>query len=140
MTDASESDRKPATRFETGTRFGGWVGLTDEALLLARDDECVRVALDDVAQVTVEEYDYFLAVLSAILVGFGLWYARQHPTALLFSLAGLASGYRVYRHRGEVTVHVRDRPRPIRFHPRDLDGFLTAVESSGEAEFHGGPA
>lgn len=117
---ASAGDGDFDVRFRANLRFGGWVGLTDDALLLVRDDERIRVAFDDVAQVTVETYDYFLAALSAVLVGFGLWHARRDPRALLFSLAGVASGYLVYRRRGKVTVHVRNRPKPLVLYPESV--------------------
>lgn len=85
-----------------------------------RGDERFKVAFDHVAQVTVDDYDYFLVILSVVLVGFGVWFARQQPLALVFSLAGLVSGYLVYRRRNRVVIHIRNRPKPVVLHPTEV--------------------
>lgn len=117
----ADTPRTPAEpSWRTDLRFGGWVGLTDDALLVAQDDRRVRVAYDDVAQVTVQDVDYFQVMLSLVLVGFGGWFALQDPRALVFSAVGVAAGYWTYRHRHEVSVYVRNRSKPVVFHPADV--------------------
>lgn len=112
----------------------GWAGFDDTALYVDRDGERVRVAFENVTELAYRDTDYFVAVLSLVLVGFGVWFLRESPFSLLFSLAGLASLYRLYRHRGEVVVRVTDRPKPLTFHPEDGGAFYDALaeEVSGE--------
>ena len=112
----------------------GWAGFDDEALYVEREGERVRVAFDHVTELSYRDTDYFVAVLSVVLVGFGVWFLRESPFSLLFSLAGVASLYRLYRHRGEVVVRVADRPKPLSFHPEGGGEFYDALaaELAGE--------
>jgi len=110
-------------------RTGGSVALTDDRLLVAADDELTSVSLDDVAEVTVEDFDYFLAVLSAVLVGWGL-YSTQRNVALGLGFAafGAVSLYWTYRKRGKARIKVVGRPKPISVFPADPAAFYDALE------------
>lgn len=113
----------------------GWVGFDDEALYVERDSERIRVGFDQLSELSYRDTDYFIAVLSVVLVGFGIWYVRETPRSLLFSLVGIASLYRLYHRRGEVVVRVADRPRPLTFHPEGGGAFYDALaETMGGEE------
>lgn len=110
-------------------RTGGTVAVTDERLLVAAGEEVTPVALDDVAEVTVEEFDWFLGVLSALLVGYGLYSVpRSLPLGLGFAAFGAASLYWTYRKRGKARIKVAGRPKPISVFPADTGAFHDALE------------
>ncbi|WP_321112659.1 hypothetical protein [Halorussus salinisoli] len=121
-------------------RTGGSVALTDDRLLVSADDELTSVAFDDVTEVTVEDFDYFLGVLSAVLVGWGLYSTQRNAAlGLGFAAFGGVSLYWTYRKRGKARIKVVGRPKPISVFPADTEAFydalepLMAEESSGSA-------
>lgn len=133
-TDGTPFDDRSLTKQEPLRLSEGWAGFDDETLYLDRDGERVRVAFENVTEVTFRDYDYFLVVLSVVLVGFGVWFVHRTPASLLFSLVGLASLARLFRRRNEVTVRVAGRPKPIRFHPEDPGTFYDRLGREMEAE------
>jgi hypothetical protein len=120
-----------ALRYTATTRDDGAVGLTDDRLLLFDGDDTVTsVEYDTIDEVTAEDLDWFLAVLSVGLVGFGLFsFDRSALLAAGFALAGIGSLYLVYRNRGEVNVGVHDRAKPLSFHLDEPETFLSRLES-----------
>lgn len=108
----------------------GWAGFDDEALYIEREGERTRVAFENVAELAYRDVDYFVVVLSVVLVGFGLWFVQRNPASLLFTLVGVVSLVRLYRHRGELVVRTNDRVKPLTFHPADAPAFYDAL---GEA-------
>lgn len=130
MTDASDAlDANETVRDRLPLRTGGSVAVTDERLLVNADEELTTVALDDVAEVTVEEFDWFLGVLSALLVGYGLYsIPRSLPLGLGFAGFGAASLYWTYRKRGKARIKVVGRPKPISVFPADTGAFYDALE------------
>lgn len=124
----AETDEALDLRRQVPLRIAdGWTGFDGEALYVERDGERVRVAFANVTELSYRDTDYFIAVLSLVLVGFGVWFLRESPFSLLFSVVGVASLYRLYRHRGEVVVRVADRPKPLTFHPEAGGGFYDAL-------------
>lgn len=118
-----------ALRFEVTTRGGNAVGLTDRRLLIARDEELVGVDLEAVEEVTVQSFDWFLALLSLGLVAFGLLSAERNLlVAGAFVLAGVGSLALTVRKRGRVKVMPEGRATPLVFHLSDTDSFETAFE------------
>ena len=115
-------------------RTGGSVALSEDYLLVVTDADSgdpnlTRVALDDVAEVTVEEFDTFLAVLSILLVGYGLYSVLQGALlAVAFAGFGAVSLYWTYRKRGKARIRVADRPKPISVFPEDTASFVAALE------------
>jgi hypothetical protein len=110
-------------------RTGGSVALTDDYLLVSADGEITSIALDDVAEVTIEAFDWFLGVLSVLLVGYGLYSIPK--SALLggaFAAFGAASLYWTYRKRGKARIKVTGRPKPISVFPADTEAFADALE------------
>ncbi|WP_128478789.1 hypothetical protein [Halorussus pelagicus] len=116
-------------------RTGGSVALTGDSLLVVTgessgDPDLTRVALDDVVEVTVEKFDYFLAVLSILLVSYGLYSVPK--SALLgaaFAVFGTASLYWTYRKRGKARIKVEGRAKPISVFPADTEAFTDALRS-----------
>ena len=112
-------------------RTGGTLVLTDDRLLVDADDEVTAVELDDVAEVTVEDYDWFLLVLSVSLVGYGLYSTRRDfAIGVAFAGFGAASLFWTYRKRGKVRVKVEGRAKPLSVFPEDTDGFKSAMETA----------
>lgn len=129
-----------SVRERLSLRTGGSVVLSDDFLLVVTDADSgdpnlTRVALDDVAEVTVEEFDTFLAVLSILLVGYGLY---SVPNGALLGTAfagfGAASLYWTYRKRGKTRIKVEGRAKPISLFPADTDAFTSALRPLLEAE------
>jgi len=114
-------------------RTGGSVALSEDYLLVVTDADSgdpnlTRVALDDVAEVTVEEFDYFLAILSVLLVGYGLYSVLQGALlAVAFAGFGAVSLYWTYRKRGKARIKVEGRAKPISLFPADTDAFIQTL-------------
>lgn len=117
-----------AMRFETELRDGGHLGLTDGRLLLVRDGT-TSVPFENVKEIQIQSFDWFLAILSAGLVGFGLLSIPRHVLGgIAFALAGLASLYLTYRKRGRVAVRLHTRADPVTFHLSETATFEEAWE------------
>jgi len=122
-----------ALRYSGGLRPGGRVGLTDERLLVVRE-ETTSVALSGIEAVEMEDFDYFVGLLSLLLVGVGIWgLTRNPPLGLLFAAAGTASLYVSYRKRSKATVRVHDRAKPLVLYPADASAFYDALGRQLEA-------
>lgn len=126
-TESASPSADPETDFRTPLRTGGWVGLAGETVYIARGDERIQLQTTDVLEVTHEDYDAFIAVLSAVLVGFGVWFVRESPLSLLFSVAGLVSLYLVYRQRHEVTIRLTSRAKPLTLYPEEPGELLVRL-------------
>ncbi|WP_276302159.1 hypothetical protein [Halorussus lipolyticus] len=130
MTALSDAVGDDEIRERLPLRTGGTVVVTDDRLLVSADDEITSIALDDVAEVTIEAFDWFLAVLSVLLVGYGLY---SIPRSVLlggaFAVFGAGSLYWTYRKRGKARIKVADRPKPISVFPADTAAFADALES-----------
>lgn len=117
-----------ALRYSDELRGSGAVGLTDERLLVV-EDEVTSVELPSVDSVELQAFDWFLGFMSVLLVGLGLFLTRESVLGGLgLAAAGVASLYLTYRKRGEASVVVRGRAKPIKLHPDDLRGFREAFE------------
>ena len=127
VTDALVADERVTERLSL--RTGGTLVLTDDRLLVDASGEVTTVELDDVAEVTVEDYDWFLLVLSVSLVGYGLYSTtRDLAIGLAFAGFGAASLLWTYRKRGKVRVKVEGRAKPLSVFPEDTEGFTDAME------------
>ncbi|MBO4249590.1 hypothetical protein IL252_17455, partial [Halomicrobium sp. IBSBa] len=87
-------------RYAGTLRTGGTVVLGADRLVVDRGDNPVVVDLDDIVEVSLQDVDWFLAVMSAALVGFGL--LSLDRSVLLggaFAVAGAASLALTYRKR-----------------------------------------
>lgn len=129
VADALEGDERIRERL--ALRTGGTVALTDDRVLVDAEGSVTAVALDDVAEVTVEDLDWFLAVLSALLVGYGLYsIPRSAALGVAFAAFGAASLYWTYRKRGKVRIKVTGRAKPLSVFPADTEAFSAAFESA----------
>jgi hypothetical protein len=120
-----------ALRYEGRLRRGGRVGLTDERLLFVRDDgdPPTSVELVGVESVELQDFDWYLAVLSVLLVGFGAVSTTRNPLAgVAFGLVGLASLALTYRKRDRAVVRLHSRAKPVELYPDDASGFYDALD------------
>jgi hypothetical protein len=129
-TDGADEFAGNLTRRTSLRLSDGWVGFDDEALYLDRDDERTKLSFENISELSFRDTDYFIVVLSLVLVGFGLWFLSKSPLSILFTVVGLASLYRLYTHRNELIVRASGRAKPLTFHPEDPDAFYEAL---GEA-------
>jgi len=129
MTDLDAAVGDAAVRDRLALRRGGTVAVTEDDLVIEADGEVTSVALDEVAEVTFEEFDWFLGVLSVALAVWGL-YSTQRSVALglAFAAFGVGSLYWTYRKRGKAKIRVVDRPKPLTVFPADSTAFMDALE------------
>lgn len=122
-------DDGEALRFNAAVRTGGTVGLTDERLLITREETVETVPFENVDEVLVQSFDWFLGVMSAGLVAFGL-YSTTMDTLLgaAFAVAGVVSLALTYRKRGRIRVKMHSQAQPIVFHLARTDPFEEAFE------------
>jgi hypothetical protein len=129
MTDLDAAVGDAAVRDRLALRRGGTVAVTEDDLVIEADGEVTRVALDEVAEVTFEEFDWFLGVLSVALAVWGLYSTQQSVAlGLAFAAFGLGSLYWTYRKRGKAKIRVVDRPKPLTVFPADSTAFMDALE------------
>ncbi|AUG47809.1 hypothetical protein BVU17_09880 [Haloarcula taiwanensis] len=114
----------------TGTlRTGGTIVLGADRLVVDRDDEPVVVDLDDVVEVSLQDIDWFLAVMSAALVGFGLLsLGRSVLLGGAFAVAGAVSLALTYRKRYALRIRVAGRADPLRCFPADPQTLRAELE------------
>lgn len=116
--DAAFADIEPDIAVSFALRGGGHLGLGEDAVYVARDDETLRVDAGDIVEVQQNDVDWFHAILSVVLVGFGLWATTRNVLGgLAFSAAGVASLYVTYRKRGTLTFQVQGRAKPLKLYP-----------------------
>lgn len=117
-----------ALRYQTAIRRGGRVGLTDDRVLVVRPGETTSVHLGTIREVTIQSFDWFMGLLSAVLVGFGvLSFDRSVLGGLLFVAFGLGSLYWSYRKRGQVQLHLHERRKAVTFSIDATDEFQAAL-------------
>lgn len=105
-----------ALRFQAPLRRGGRVGVTDDRVLVVRPEETTSVELGAIREVTIQAFDWFMGLLSAVIVGFGvLSFERSVVGGLLFVAFGLGSLYWTYRKRGQVQLHLHERRKAVTF-------------------------
>lgn len=122
-----------ALRFHSALRRGGRVGVTDDRVIVLRSGETTSVELGTIAEITVQSFDWFLGILSAVLVGFGvLSFDRSVVGGLLFLAFGLASLYWTYRKRGQVQLHLHNRRKAVTFSIEETDAFRDAMDTALE--------
>ena len=130
MTDVTEAlSPGESIRERLPLRTGGSVAVTGDRLLVAAEDDVTAIRLDKVTEITVEDFDYFLAILSVLLVGYGLYSVPQSaPIGFAFAGFGAASLYWTYRKRGKARIKVVGRSKPISVFPADTGAFTDALE------------
>lgn len=117
-----------ALRYQAPVRGGGRVGVTDERVLLVRPEQTTRVHLETINEVTIQAFDWFMGLLSAVVVGFGLLsFERSVVGGLLFVAFGLGSLYWSYRKRGQVQLHLHERRKAVTFSVDETDALESAL-------------
>lgn len=120
-----------ALRYQTKIRHGGRVGLTDERVLILQPEETTSVHLETINEVTIQAFDWFVGLLSAVLVGFGLLsFDRSLIGGVLFLLFGVVSLYWTYRKRGQVQLHLHERRKSITFSLDATEEFREALSTA----------
>jgi len=120
-----------AERYAGTLRTGGSVVLGADRLVVDRGDGPIVIDLDDVVEVSLQDIDWFLAVMSAALVGFGL--LSLDRSALLggaFAVAGAGSLALTYRKRHALRIRVAGRADPLRCFPADPRALLAELEQA----------
>jgi hypothetical protein len=115
-----DGDATAVTPTRMATREGGWVGYTDDAILVAEaDDRRLKVEHANVTRLSLATLEWDLAVLSLLLVGVGTYVAatRNLPVGVAFGAVGVWSCYRTYSDRYELRIHVEGRHDPLTVHP-----------------------
>ncbi|MHC3378248.1 hypothetical protein [Haloarcula sp. H-GB5] len=132
--DGATGDTVPSIDTEryTGTlRTGGTVVLGADRLVVDRGDGPVVIDLDDVVEVSLQDIDWFLAVMSAALVGFGLLsFDRSVLLGGVFAAAGIVSLALTYRKRYALRIQVTGRTDPLRCFPAEPQALLTELEAA----------
>ena len=100
-------------------RTGGWIGYSDDAVFVRRDDERVKIHNEAIKQVGLRTLEWDIAVMSVLLVGVGGYVvATRNPlVGVAFAAVGVYSFYRTYRQRHELVIHVENEPKPVSVHP-----------------------
>jgi len=120
-----------AERYTGALRTGGTVVLGADRLIVDRGDDPVVVDLDDVVEVSLQDMDWFLAVMSFALVGFGL--LSLDRSVLLggaFAVAGAVSLALTYRKRNALRIQVAGRTDPLRCFPVEPQTLLAELEAA----------
>lgn len=121
-------DEGEALRYEAPLRRGRAIGLTDKRMLLL-DDEPIAIPYDNVKEVRVESFDWFLGIMSTALVVFGAVSTLRRPlVGVGFALAGVGSLWLTYRRRDRVIVDMHTRAKPETVYPEDPDPLMAALE------------
>ncbi|MFU1780672.1 hypothetical protein ACM16X_04755 [Haloarcula japonica] len=118
-------------RYTCTLRTGGTVVLGADRLVVDRGDEPVVVELDDVVEASLQDIDWFLAVMSAALIGFGLLSLdRSILLGGAFAAAGAVSLALTYRKRYALRIQVTGRTDPLRCFPADPQTLLAELEQA----------
>ena len=118
-----------AERYAGTLRTGGSVVLGADRLVVDRGDGPIVIDLDDVVEVSLQDIDWFLAVMSAALVGFGLLsLCRSVPLGGAFAVAGAVSLALTYRKRNALRIQVAGRADPLRCYPEDPGTLLDELD------------
>jgi hypothetical protein len=112
-------ERRDVEITRMGLRDGGWIGYSEDAVFLDRDDERVKIHDDAITGIGRRVLAWDTAVLSLLLVGVGGWVVltRKPLVGVAFAAVGLFSLYRTYQDRQALVIHVEDRAKPLAVHP-----------------------
>jgi hypothetical protein len=100
-------------------RDGGWVGYSENAVFLDRDDRKVKIRSSDISTIALRVIKWDVAIMSALLVGLGGYVvATRNPlVGLGFAAIGIFSLYRTYTKRYELVIQVENETKPVTMYP-----------------------
>ncbi|PCR89036.1 hypothetical protein [Natrinema ejinorense] len=120
--------------YRGGLRSGDEIAVTDHRVLVRTDAETTSVPYTNVSEVSNESFDWFLAILSLALTGFGLYSVSENAFVGVGLVAfGLWSVYRTYRHRDRVRIHTHSQAKPVEVFPEEVDRLYGELEPAIEA-------
>jgi len=100
-------------------RRDGWIGYTDEAVYIQRDDKKIKINHEHVTQVALRSLQWDLAILSVLLIGVGFYIVvtRNPLVGVAFAVFGGLSLYRTYDKRYALVIGVENERKPVTVHP-----------------------
>jgi len=100
-------------------RDGGWVGYSENAVFLDRDDRKVKIRSSDISTIALRVIKWDVAIMSALLVGLGGYVvATRNPlVGFGFAAIGIFSLYRTYTKRYELVIQVENETKPVTMYP-----------------------
>ncbi|MFC4440171.1 MULTISPECIES: hypothetical protein [Natrialbaceae] len=132
--DGLDIDRGERLRYRGKLRPGGEIAVTGRRVLVRRADGTTSVPYANVSEVSHESFNWFLAIMSLSLAGFGVYSIPANAfVGTGFAAAGLWSLYRTYRHRDRVRIHTHSQAKPVEVFPEDVDGLYTELEPAIDA-------
>lgn len=129
VTTVTDDARPTADGDAYPLRRGGDLRVAVDGIYVDRPGEAtVYVDPGNVVEVERNDVDYFLGVLSVVLVGFGLYTLTNDLLAgVVFAAAGLLSCYLTYRKRGAVRFRVAGRAKPLTVYPANSTAAFEAL-------------
>lgn len=117
--DDHEDDGTGTTITRMSLRKGGWIGYSDDAVFVRRDDQGIKIRRTDIARITLNPIEWDLVVMSVLLVGIGLFVGttRNLLVGVGFLAVGCWSLYRTYGNRYELIIRVQNEPKPVSVYP-----------------------
>lgn len=100
-------------------RDSGWIGYTDEALYIERDDQKIQIANEHVRKVMLQSLRWDLAIMSALLIGVGgyVGITRNPLVGIVFAIVGVLSMYRTYSNRYALRIRIENESKPVTVYP-----------------------
>ena len=129
-----ELDRGERLHYRGELRSGDEIAVTEQRVLVRSPDEITSVPYTNVSEVSHESFDWFLAIMSLALVGFGVYSIPANAfVGVGLAAVGLWSLYRTYRHRDRVRIHTHSQAKPVEVFPENVDALYAELEPAIDA-------
>ena len=121
-------DREDTRSFDL--RFGGTAEIHEDSLQVKGSDGDSRsFPADEIVSASLKDIDWFLAVMSVALSGFGVLSLDRHLLlGIGFTAAGVVSLWLTYRKRNQITIRVKNRTSPVTLHPVNASVCYSTIE------------
>jgi hypothetical protein len=118
MTEQGQ-ERRTTEITRMSLRTGGWIGYSDDAVFVQRDDERVKIHNDAILKIDLRTLEWDVAVMSLVLIAVGAYVVmtRNPLVGLAFAAVWVFSLYRTYSKRRVLVIHVEDKAKPVAVHP-----------------------
>lgn len=116
-TSTEEGDAVTVSRM--ALRNGGWVGYSNDAVFVNRDDQQVKIRSSNISTIALRVIEWDVAIMSVLLVGLGGYVVatRNSLVGLGFAAIGIFSLYRTYTKRYELVIQVENETKPVTMYP-----------------------